>query len=411
MVTKIATDVMLYMSAQNDLSGYADDNIDAIKTCVNLDNMSVYIMLDTFVNGDVDDASTRRTFQYHLPPGASACDFQRKPLPIDNKNVHSSAVFSRFLDLAELHFSDRETLQKILMLWGHGGGMFMLDENQKNGVDRAKASIAEFSEALIRKANERSPLEFDILAFDSCYMCMIETMHELRNATKYALCSSTLVAADGYPYDKIFMELKTNGKNLVPETAARRIAAIYNDHYKEIFADGNRVLFICDMKKIVPCIEALNALGEKLSALMGAANEDPVRSAITQALIAAGVDSSYVYVLRFLKALALTLDGIVSPIELDKVQSLSNALSSAVRSAFLGDMGDTTDRPISPLIWAPFLLGAFERYEAEYNGLSSSNNGRNGWVSMWRKFHRLEVVKDANPENRDKIKIGLPALS
>ena len=411
MVTKIATDVMLYMSAQNDLSSYADDNVEAIKTCADLDNMSVYIMLDTFVNGDVDDTRTRRTFNYLLHPGATDDDFERRPLIIDNKNVHSSAVFSHFLDLAEYHFSDRETLQKILVLWGHGGGMFMLDENQKKGSERAKASIAEFSEALIKKSNEKFPLEFDIVAFDSCYMCMIETMHELRNATKYALCSSTLVAADGYPYDKIFMELKTNGKNLVPETAARRIAAIYNDHYKEIFPDGNRVLFICDMKKIVPCIEALNALGEKLSTLMGAAGGDPVRSAIVQALIAAGVESSYVYVLRFLKALALTLDGIVSPSELDKVRSLGNTLSSAVRSAFIGDMGDTTDRPISPLIWAPFLLGTFELYEAEYNGLSSSNNGRNGWVSMWRKFHRLETVRNADPENRDRVKIGLPALN
>lgn len=409
MVEKIATDVMLYMSAQNELSGFADDNVDAIKTCVNLDNMSVYIMLDTFVDGNADGARSRRTFQYLLPPGASAAHFQPQDLLLDNKEVHSSVVFSHFLGLAEHHFSDRETLQKILILWGHGKGMFMLDENQKKGVERATASIAEFSEALIRKANENSPLRFDVLAFDSCYMCMLETMHELRNAVKYVLCSSTLVAAEGFPYDRIFTELKKNGKELRPESAANRIAELYNAHYKEIYSDGNRVLFVCDMSRIALCIRALNALGEKLSSLMRPAVSDGVRSAVAQASIAAGVDSSYVYVLRFLKALELTLDGEIATPELQEVRRLSDDLGTAVRSAFSGDMGDTTDRPISPLIWAPFLLSTFERYEEDYNGLASSGDGRGGWVSMWRKFHFLEAIKVGKPE-KGKIKIGLPTL-
>lgn len=411
MTQPVATDIMIYMSAQNDLSSFAEENIEAIKSCVNLDTMSVFITLDTFVNGDIGDASTRRTFKYLLPPGATACDFKRQDLPIDNRDVHSPEVFSRFLDLATLHFGEGDRRQKILVLWGHGGGMFMLDEERRRGAERARASVAEFADALVRKAHEKFPLAFDIVAFDSCYMCMIEAMHELRSATKFALCSSTLVAADGYPYDKITGELKRRGRDLAPQTSAELIAKTYNDHYREIFADGNRVLFVCDMSKIGRCVADLNALGDKLASLIVAAADDRLREAIIQALIAAGVESSYVYVLRFLRALLIILEDFVKRGELAEVGRLAKKLEVSVRSAFSGDMGDTMARPVSPLIWAPFIRNTFDLYEADYNALAASDGGRGGWVSMWREFHQLDHIRSANPAPLERRRLELPALN
>jgi hypothetical protein len=404
----VATDVMLYMSAQNDLAQKAQENIGAIYDSRNLDGLCVYIMLDTIKLDGTDAPENRNTWEYRLPPGATEQDFVRHPLPAPNKDVIRPAVFRNFLTRAEDHFANRATRQKILVLWGHGGGMVMLDEERAAGAERARASIAEFATVLEQKAREGAPLRFDILAFDSCFMCMIETMHQLKGATDYALCSSTLVDADGYPYKKIFDALKSHGGTWNPRIAAQNISTIYNQHYQEILPDQNRYLFVCDVKKTDDAITALNVLGTELAKLMKTKGpDDPVRLALGEALIAAGVDSSYVYILRFLDALAITLEGRFSDGELTAVHSAKDTLEKAVRNCFIGDLGSSTDNPVSPLIWAPFQRATFVANETKYNALDASQDGHGGWVSLWRAFHEITAVAPPSDEGENRYKIGL----
>jgi hypothetical protein len=80
-------------------------------------------------------------------------------------------------------------------------------------------------------------------------MGVIEVMNQFREATKFALVSSTVVDADGYPYKKFIGDLKQHGPALVPKSAAELIATCYNNHYKLLLPGEDRLLFICDMKK------------------------------------------------------------------------------------------------------------------------------------------------------------------
>jgi hypothetical protein len=128
-------------------------------------------------------------------------------------------------------------------------------------------------------------------------------------------------------------------------------------------------------------------------------------------VISAGVDSSYVYILKFLRALVTILEDVLERRELGEIRRLAQKLELSVKSTFSGEMGNTAERPISPLIWAPFIINTFDLYEADYNALESSAGGRAGWVSMWRKFHKLEEVRAVSSVPVAKTRIGLPALS
>lgn len=414
-MTQLApTQLMLYMSAQNELADKAQENIDAIHACVELNGICTYIMIDTVSDPAKVQRNNSNTMKYVLPPGVGENKFIATKFPRDDKIVTNPGVFESILDEANGHFQDFsqdvDPQQKILIFWGHGGGMVMLDEQQQKGVERARANMKDFATILVNKTKAQNQRPFDIIAFDSCYMCMIETMHELREASPLALCSSTMVDADGFPYEKIIRLLKEEGSALGPHGAAEKMAQIYGKHYLEVFPDGNRFLFVCDLKKIGSCVTALNALGTALTSLLSNTDDDdPVRDAIREALIGAGADSSYVYVLQFLKMLALTLDGRISHADLALVKQCSDDLRRSIQDTFKGNMGDSTDIPVSPLIWVPVHINAFTLNAANYGLLESSEKGQGGWISFWWTFHRQSNEAVMVPSGNSTL--GLPVTS
>lgn len=98
-MSEVATDLLLYMSAQNELAGYAAENLKAINSCGSLDNISAYIMLDKF-----KDDQSRVTEDYAVPVGA-VLNIQN-PFVWPDKETSSPDVFKRFLIRARTHFGD-----------------------------------------------------------------------------------------------------------------------------------------------------------------------------------------------------------------------------------------------------------------------------------------------------------------
>jgi Clostripain family len=413
-----STQIMIYMSAQNELSGKARDNIVSIQNCTDLDDICTYIMLDKVDDPNAPGRDERNTVQYLLRPGAGKADFDPKGFSVDDKDVSSPLVFEIILRAAREHFKTHSTLgpprQKMLIFWGHGGGMKMLDEQKKAGVARAQANMKAFADVLARKSKADKSNEFDIVAFDSCYMCMIETMHQLRDVCDFALCSSTAVEADGFPYENIFRELKASGHTFGPTTTAKRVSEIYDAHYLNLYPHGDRFLFVCQTKKTLACITALNELGKTLTSLLSKTNqEDPVRKAVIDALTSAHVNSAYVYVLQFLEMLPIMLEELVTAAlldtaQLESVKKQSRTLQQAVDDAF---QGNRKDAPISPQIWAPFQINSFIANESTYNALDSSDFGKAGWATFWRTFHRREMLVNESPDNHFKATLGLPTNS
>jgi Clostripain family len=408
MMISASSHVMLYISAQNELSDKADQSVAEIRRCVKLDDLSTYILLDR-INAD----PTFHTTRYQLPPGVDDKQFGKAEEDLGmNKEMTDPAVFNNHLRFAREHFAKTpaEALkQRVLFLWGHGGGMVMLDEQQANGVARSQASIRDFAKVLVKTAEGRRSLEFDIVAFDACYMAMIETMLELRDCTRFALCSSTMVDADSFPYETIFSKMKADGKNLNPALLADAIAELYRQRYIRKYPDGSRFLFVCNMDNIELAAKRLNGFGAQLSILLGRANTaGPLRQALVEALIASGASFKDVFVLRFIKLIQLRLRDRISGQDLKPLQEAAAALDEAVRGAFAGNLGDSASKPISPMVFAPQNAGTYRSMAAAYNALDSSEGGAGGWTRFWQDYHGEAAVPPAPPGTAPVDTLGIP---
>jgi len=403
---KVATAMMLYMSAQNELSRQATENIADIAANVRLDNLAFYIMNDTFAEARRGGAAKRTTEVLRLPPGAAKRDFKARQL-LPDATVTDAAVFDGFLGEAETEFQSFATRQKILVLWGHGGGMVMLDEGEGSGA--ARASVVKFADTLEARAGSRTdPLRFDIIAFDSCYMGMIEGIHQFREIAGYALVSSTVVDASGYPYRAIVRRLKKEGPKLDPRRTARLISDEYNAHYRNLGPMRRRFLYACDMTRTAACISNLNTLGETIAGCFAPVRRgDPVRKALAQALLAAHNTMSYAGVLIFLDKLLGEMEGVIDAASFQRLSERAAALRGSVRDAFYGPLGDDGMVPTSPLIWCPVNPQEFRANVKRYAELDASAAGTAGWISMWRQYHGHQAAARQPMPRRSRFAMGV----
>jgi Clostripain family len=407
------TNIMLYMSAENELSANALQNIEDIKACCPLDGISTYIMLDQMKN-----TSDMKTIIYRLPPGATQEQFQAFDTH-QNKEASSPFVFNNHLSLARMHFAltpPPPPRQKILFLWGHGNGLVMLDEEQEQGMGRAQASIREFAKVLAKKAADNATEEFDIIAFDACYMAVIETMHELRETTKFVLCSSTAVAAESFPYQTIYKALIKDDHSSSPKVAAeliaRLIARLYGEHYLAEYEDGSRFLFVCRMDKIGRTMTCLNELGSLLADLIVHDSPDgTLHSALTRVLVRAGAEADYLYVLDLLDSLQSVLRNILPAPTFQNVQKLCENLREAAIEAFEMTQGNMNSVSVSPKVWAPLHIGVYLTMAPFYNELESSDHGNAGWARLWKCYHNPMIPAITPDLEGIKDVLGLPSVA
>ena len=63
-------------------------------------------------------------------------------------------------------------------------------------------------------ASGLSPIHFDYIIFDACFMSSIELLYELRNCCDYIVASPTEILSDGFPYKDIVNSIFYNGGSL-----------------------------------------------------------------------------------------------------------------------------------------------------------------------------------------------------
>lgn len=406
MTTSPAYNVFIYMSAQNELSHAAEQNLKDIEGSTPLKGICLYVLLDK-----VKSEYEKTTSIYEVPANATLEQFRRsrKTAAVD-KEVSNPEVFRSRLVAANNHFEDcsaRKPLgQRILVLWGHGGGLVLLDEQQKKGAEVARARIVDFANVL---AGEDAEGRFEIVAFDSCYMGLLETMYELKGCALYTLSSSTMVDSQGLPYGDIFDHLRKAEDHGNPRSTAEAIRRLYDHRYKDIYPDGSRSLLMCDLSKINRAGELLNALGSSLANLMQSNDaDDPVRLAIRDALICAGAEADYTFCLPFLQLLEVMLPGrIPEASNLVVMKAIADLRQAALEAFSISDDSDVPSH--SPIIWAPLSRLKFEKMTSDYNALKLSLRGKGGWAGLWRRFHGRPgddiTVTPGSPS------IGQPALN
>jgi hypothetical protein len=108
MTTLTHSQIMLYMSAENELSADAQASVDEIKASAPLDGMSTYILLDKKVEGGREDQ--QGSAYYLLNPGVEATQFEgsKKDLRF-NKDMADPRSLKVHLGWAKAHFKKSQS--------------------------------------------------------------------------------------------------------------------------------------------------------------------------------------------------------------------------------------------------------------------------------------------------------------
>lgn len=114
--------------------------------------------------------------------------------------------------------------QKVAPLWGEGEYVFNYDryvpETKAMGYDLVEledGSLVRTDESFISSAEiveGLSPIHFDYILFDACFMSSVEFLYDLRHSTDYVIASPVEVLGVGMPYKEVVRNLMTTNHNL-----------------------------------------------------------------------------------------------------------------------------------------------------------------------------------------------------
>ena len=201
--------VLIYMSAENSLSLYAEDDFEEIKEGSKLltEDDQLLVWFDRAKKDELPWLA--RIVNGHLKDSVSIADMQ-----ISNKDEYSSdpKVFEKVLSYAYSHYP--ATAGYGLTLWSHATGWLIEDSlayTRGYGVDNGINSSAYDSGywlnmPTIKKVLEKQPhLEF--IFADCCNFMCLESMYELRGVTDYIVGSPAEIPDYGAPYGKVVPEM------------------------------------------------------------------------------------------------------------------------------------------------------------------------------------------------------------
>ncbi|MBF0498833.1 MAG: hypothetical protein HQM09_01765 [Candidatus Riflebacteria bacterium] len=112
----------------------------------------------------------------------------------------------------------------------------------------------------------KTPLLFDLIGFDACFMGMIEVIWELRGLADCLVVSETSEPFSGYAYDKTLAILASDSRNIDARSLGHAICETYADSFRidplDMFAG---LISVIDLKKLDLLISAFGNWAESIS--------------------------------------------------------------------------------------------------------------------------------------------------
>ncbi|MCL5036430.1 MAG: clostripain-related cysteine peptidase [Chloroflexi bacterium] len=265
--------VMVYMDGDNNLEEYGIQDLNEMETQGSTDDVNFVVQFDRIPGNDSTNGNWTDTRRFYV-----------------TKDSNTSIINSQMVqDMGELDMSNPQTLVNfatwtmenyparhyMLVLWNHGGGVKSAEQravfkdicwDDTTGYNAA-LTMVEMKTALsdIYTATGK---KIDLLAFDACYMDMLEIGYQARNYANYMAASENTEPGEGYPYNLIASDLVSN-PNMTPAQLGISIVDNYNDFYS---AQSGICYSLTDLSKINAVRDAVNVLGQRLQTLSPSQN-------------------------------------------------------------------------------------------------------------------------------------------
>lgn len=234
--TPVSRTMLIYMSANNSLSGDAYSNIDGIKSAVKSGALNGGKILILWRKKPTS-ASTQLIEIFRNSKGEAQ---ERIHKDYGGNMNASEASFMRQAIEDMKHYAPAE--KYCLDLWSHALGWIPASDWRPAdspstfsfGDDEDRSmNINDMADAIDKDI-------FDFILFDCCLMGNIETLYQLRDKTPYIIASPIEIVGVGMPYDKIVP--------VIFGTQSPNLKGICDAYYN---ADtDSRVISIYDMSKV-----------------------------------------------------------------------------------------------------------------------------------------------------------------
>ncbi|MBC8137600.1 MAG: hypothetical protein H8F28_17090 [Fibrella sp.] len=263
--------VLLYMNGANDLEEYGNLNLNQMEQFGSDNNITFVAQFKRIQSSASYDDKSDGDWA-----GARRFVVRRDS---DSNTVTSPIISTR----ADIDMGSKETLQEFIqwgvktfpaeryaiVLWNHGAGWrsrsakspvtrgFSYDDEKETHID-----TIEIPEAIRLDSGRK----WDLVAWDSSLMQMMEVAYEIKDQTNWIVGSEESPPGRGYPYDRWVDKLIAN-----PDADGRFVGeAICDAMIAGYGINSNITESLLDASKIAPLASAVNSFGASLLAAKGA---------------------------------------------------------------------------------------------------------------------------------------------
>ncbi len=243
--------VLVYMIADNSLSGNVAANIDSLMAGVARNTVKGTLLIY------LDNAGGTPQLIHLVKGNKGTVTQQIVKTYLQQNSVSPTVMNAVFADMTKLF----PATSYGLVLWSHGYGWIPGAGNLKAapttrwfGQDGSNyMDIPDLVTALSTGPH------FSYILFDACFMSGVETAYALRQSTDYLIASPTEILADGFPYGDIIPTLFGS-----TEADYIKTAKLFYDHYDRLTDYSRSAAVAC-----VKCSE-LEGLATETNKLMSA---------------------------------------------------------------------------------------------------------------------------------------------
>ena len=264
---KHKTTLLIYMSADNNLSNFAKNDLQSIKEASLQSNIDIVVQLDLakekgllchFNNGietvletlDEFNSGSAENLNTFIEKSAQAYPSDRLIVVIwshgsgvDDRDIYDTKGEKDYSNISRYNFFEKKNKEKELELIG-----IAYDDNAQDFIDNL-----ELKEAL------DVSVQIDVLGFDACLMGMFEIAYQHRNQTKVMVGSQFLEPASGWCYPEIIRDIQPidNAKDI-----GKMIVTNYQEFYKQGFDNVTQSAY--ETQKVEEVAKRLNRFALEL---------------------------------------------------------------------------------------------------------------------------------------------------
>ena len=276
--------VLVYMAGDNNLEGYAIEDVNEMESIGSDSKVKIAIELDRAPGYDDSNGDWTSTRRYLITKDN------------DVKIINSQLI----QDLGELDMAAPETLADfiqwgiskypadhyLLILWDHGRGwrtrtLAAALTREIKAIHIDETSHTEMSLGALTQALDMNPgLNLDVICFDACLMQMLEVAYSVRNHADIMVASEENIPVQGQPYGRLLSKI-TGSPEISPYSLGEAIVDEYMDYYGTGYT-GTFTLSAINLTALDRLVSATDAFSQAIIANLPAAQVG-VRNAQAQA--------------------------------------------------------------------------------------------------------------------------------